>query len=186
MPNLGMMQKSPPGTYPELESILHDRLIEFLTVLKAPTTHKYHWTQRAQHIRILFNNHTQLLLIFDHTYKQKSDRQAFEKAWDTYVDTICKQYEDQAEQCYPENYPACEAEDTCFLCELQWDNMPNATKQHNKTNCCEMPEEEFLLPDISLFAPNSTKGSQDDRLNQHIWSINESSTNLPDCLEPLI
>ena len=186
MPNLSMMQKSPPGTYPELESILHDRLIEFLTVLKSPTTHKYHWTQRAQHIRILFNNHTQLLLIFDHTYKQKTDRQAFEKAWDTYVDTICKQYEDQAEQCYPENYPACEAEDTCFLCELQWDNMPNATKQHNKTNCCEMPEEEFLLPDISLFAPNSTKGSQDDRLNQHIWSINESSANLPDCLEPLM
>ena len=98
MPNLGMMQQSPPGTHPELESILHDRLIEFLTVLKAPTTHKYHWTQRAQHIRILFNHHSQLLLIFEHTYKQKSDRQAFEKAWDTYVDKICKQYEDHAEQ----------------------------------------------------------------------------------------
>ena len=42
MPNLGMLQNSPPGTHPELESILHDGIIEFLTVLKAPTAHKYH------------------------------------------------------------------------------------------------------------------------------------------------
>ena len=185
MPNLGMLQESLLGTHPELESKMHDQIIEFLTVLKAPTTHKYHCTQRAQHIRILFNHHSQLLLILDHTYKQKSDRQAFKKAWDTYVDRICKQYENQAEKCYPETYPACEAEGTCFLCELQWDNMPNATKQHNKSKCCKMLAEDILLPDISLFNPISTKGSQDDKLNQHIRSINKSSSQLSDCLEPL-
>ena len=185
MPNLGMLQKSPPGTHPELESFLHDRIIEFLVVLKAPTTHKYHWTQRALHLRTLINHHSDLLFIFQKTYEQKADHQAFETAWDEYVDKICKPYEDQAERCYPPGYPACEAEDICFLCKLQWDNMPNATKQHNKSQCCEMPAEDLLLPDVSFFQPNSTKGSQDEKLNQHIWSIDESSTQLPDCLEPI-
>ena len=161
-----MLQESPQGTHPELESILHDWIIEFLMVLKAPTTHKYHWTQRAQHLRILLNHHSQLLLILKHTYLPKSkDWQAFEHAWDTYVDKKCIQYKTQAENSYTDTYPACEAEDTCFLCKLQWNNMPNLTKQHNKSECCEMPAEEMLLLDISLFKPNSTKRSQDDKLN---------------------
>jgi hypothetical protein len=185
MPNLGMLQNSPQGTHPELESILHDRIMEFLIVLKAPTTHKYHWTQRAQQIRFLFNHHDELLHIFETTYTQKSDHQAFETAWDKYVEYVCKTYEDLAEKCYPQGYPACEAEDSCFLCRLQWDNMPNATRQHKKSQCCEMSAEDLLLPDISVFEPNSSKGSQDDKLNQHIWSINESSNQLPGCIEPI-
>ena len=185
MPNLRLLQNIPMGEYPPLESILHDRIIKFLIVLKAPTTHKYHWTQSAQHIRLLLDHHSKLLSILENTYKHKSDKQAFEKAWDKYVDKICKQYEEQAEKCYPKIYPACEAKDTCFLCKLKWDSMPNATKQHITSKCCEMPAEEQLLPDLSIFQPNSTKGSQDDKLNQHIWSINESSSQLPNCLEPM-
>ena len=130
------------GKYPPLESILLEPIIEFLIVLKAPTTHKYHWTQGAQHIILLFDHYSELLSILEDTYKYKSDKQAFEKALDKYVDEICKQYEDLAEKCYPETYPACEAEDTCFLCKLKWDSMPNATKQQNKSKCCEMPAEE--------------------------------------------
>ena len=41
MPNLGFLQKTPMGEKPMLERILHDRIIEFLIILKAPTTHKY-------------------------------------------------------------------------------------------------------------------------------------------------
>ena len=185
MPNLGFLQKTPMGENPMLEKILHERIIEFLIILKAPTTHKYHWTQRAQHFRLLLDHHKDLLSILENTYKHKLDKQAFENAWDQYVEKFCKPYEDQATKCFPPRYPACEAEDTCFLCELKWDSMPNATKQHKKSQCCEMSAEERLLPDISLFEPNSTKGSQDDRLNQHIWSINESSSQLPPCLEPI-
>ena len=49
MPNLGMLQESLLGTHPELESKMHDQIIEFLTVLKAPTTHKYHYTKSTTH-----------------------------------------------------------------------------------------------------------------------------------------
>ena len=47
MPNLGYLLKFKLGTHETLESLLHNRVLDYIQILKAPTTHKYHWTQKA-------------------------------------------------------------------------------------------------------------------------------------------
>ena len=185
IPNLGYLLKFKVGTHQQLETLLHDRVVDYIHILKAPTTHKHHWTQKAHWIRFLFKHHDQLYTFLLDTFKQiPNSPVAFETAWDRYVINFCQKYELAAESSYPKTYPACEAKDVCFLCALQWENSPNAVRRNNKCTCCEMKAEDFLLPEISFFEPDSTKGSQDDKLNQHIWSISENSSQLQECLEP--
>jgi hypothetical protein len=185
MPNLGYLLKSKLGTHQPLESLLHDRIVEYLHILKNPTTHAYHWNQKAHWIRFLFKHHDQLHNFMLDTFQQIPNSPiAFQTAWDRYVTNFCLKYELQATQHYPKPYPACAAKDVCLLCTLQWDKSPNATRRKSKCTCCEMKAEEFLLPEISFYEPNSTSGSQDDKLNQHIWSISDTSTQLIEPLEP--
>jgi hypothetical protein len=186
MPNLGYLSKFKLGTLQKLESLLHDRVIDYIYILKAPTTHKHHWIQKAQYLRLLLKHHDQLYTFLLDTFEQiPNNPTAYEIAWDRYVTNYCHNYELTAERAYPQTYPACEAEDTCFLCALQWENSPNAIRKSIKCTCCEMKAEDILLPEISLFEPDTPNGSQDERLNQHIWSLTDSSSQLPDCLEPM-
>ena len=47
IPNLGYLLKFKVGTHQQLETLLHDRVVDYIHILKAPTTHKHHWTQKA-------------------------------------------------------------------------------------------------------------------------------------------
>jgi hypothetical protein len=109
---------------------------------------------------------------------------AFTIAWDRYVALHCKPHEITAAQQYPSDFPACEDEDICMLCALQWENIPNFNAQPHKCECCEMPDEEILIPDLSIFIPNTPNGSQDEHRNQHLWSYTANTSKLQMCLTP--
>jgi len=109
---------------------------------------------------------------------------AFTTAWDRYVALNCKPYEVKAAKQYHSSFPACEAKDVCMLCALLWENTPNFQQKAHKCECCEMPDKELLLPDISIYIPRTPNGSQDDKHNQHLWSFTDSTSQLQECLKP--
>ena len=187
MPDLGYLAKHEPGTFPLLEELLEHRVLEYAALLLSPTSHHQHWQTKVNTIRFLYNNIDDLkdLLIHVHEDAYEGDsNDAFELAWDTYVERYCMTKEDIASQIYPPGYPACDAENTCYICELQWDNSQNAVRKRTKCTCCETTQEEYLLPDFSMFDPVTPNGSQDEHKNQHIWSISIDNNNLEKCLTP--
>jgi hypothetical protein len=128
----------------------------------------------------LNNNIDDLKDIIIHAYEGDSN-DAFELAWYTYEDRYCTPKEDIASQIYPPGYPAC---DTCNVCEIQWDNLQNAIRKRKKCTCCETIQEEYLLPDFSIFEPNTPNGLKDEYRNQHIWSLSMYNSKLQKCLMP--
>jgi hypothetical protein len=78
----------------------------------------------------------------------------------------------------------CDAENTCHICELQWDNSQNAVRKCQKCTCCETTQEEYLLPVFSMFDPVTPNGSKDEYRNQHIWSLSMDNSKLEKCLTP--
>ncbi len=62
----------------------------------------------------------------------KGSNDAFELAWDTYVDRYFVPKEGTEAQIYPAGYPACDAENKSYVCELQWDNSQNAIRKCEK------------------------------------------------------
>jgi len=187
MPNLGFLQKTTPGKYPQLERALHDRIIDFIQALASPTAHPYHWQNRAHYIRFLLNHYEDLHQILITTYQKEPDQnKAFQTAWDTYVLEICSHYEMAILEKIPSNYPACQAEDVCNLCELQWENTPNTMSMRKKCACCEMTASEKLIPELSFFIPLTPNGTQDELHNQHLWSYTSNLSNMQSCLDPNI
>jgi hypothetical protein len=68
----------------------------------------------------LYNNIEDLKDILIHVYEDanKGDsNDAFELAWDTYVERYCITKEKIESQIYPPGYPACDAENICHVCE---------------------------------------------------------------------
>ncbi len=187
MPDLGYLAKHEPGKFPLLEELLEQRVLEYVSLLLNPTSHHYHWQTKLNTIRFLYNNIDDLKDILIHVYEdayEGDSNDAFELAWDTYVERYCATKEDIASQIYPLGYPACDAENTCHICELQWDNSQNAVRKRQKCTCCETTQEEYLLPDFSLFDPVTPNGSQDEYRDQHIWSLSMDNSNLEKCLTP--
>ena len=189
MPNLGMLSSKRYGTFTYLDQLLHDRIIEFIIILKGPNSHPDHWEERHHYLRILLNYNTQLENIMFNKLKQKPEREnttkgAFEQAWDQYVLQYCTPIEENVKFSYPPNYPACEAEDTCTICETSWQQSPNAVRLRDKCECCEFETSQFHLPGIPIFKPNPQDGSQDEYLNKHLWSLNTEVSKLPECLKP--
>jgi hypothetical protein len=185
VPNLGFLIKQPLGGQQKLDHMLHNRILEFMVALSSPTAHPYHLEQRIPILRLLLKHFSQLHKIFIAVFDAKYDNpKAFTIAWDRYVTLHCHPYEEKAKNNYDRTYPACEAEDICHLCALKWENTPNFHKQAHKCECCEMPEDDLLLSDISIYVPQTPNGSKDAHHNQHLWSFTASTSQLQDCLTP--
>lgn len=190
MPNLGMLSSEKHGKYTYLDQLLHDRIVEFIIILKGPNSHPDHWEERQLYLRVLlnYNNHLELIMIKiinENPNRENSTKGAFEQAWDQYVLEYCKPIEENVKFSYPPSYPACEAEDVCTICETAWEELPNAIRLRDKCTCCEFDKSsEFHLPGVPIFKPNPQDGSQDEYLNQHLWSINTEVNKLPECMKP--
>ena len=193
VPNLEVLKKSEPGKYPDLESRLHKCVIDFLIFLKYPTSHKQHWERRQTYLPWLIKDYHLFLVIWEqciHTLQSKSygksAKYSKDFAWRIYLDTVFQSYEKAVDELnvWP-NFPACEAEDTCMLCAIQFQGTDNITKP-TKCDCCEMkdPEEEKLIPELSTFGPLTPNGSRDESHNKHLLSLTASTTGLQSCLEP--
>jgi hypothetical protein len=156
--------------------------------LLSPTTHSHHWQTKLNTIRFLYNNIDDLKDILVHVYEdayEGDSNNAFELAWDTYVDRYCTPKEEIVSQIYPPGYPACDAESICYIRKLQWDSSQNAIRKRKKcTTCCETIQEEYLLPDFSIFEPNTPNGSKDKYRNKHIWNLSMDNSKLEKCLTP--
>jgi hypothetical protein len=57
-------------------------------------------------------------------------------------------------------------------------------RKRQKCTCCETTQEEYLLPDFSIFEPISPNESKDEYKNQHIWSLSMDNSKLEKCLTP--
>jgi hypothetical protein len=73
VPNLGLLQTHLPGTFHQLDQMLHNRVIEFITALALPTAHPYHWQQRAKTLHLLLKHFSQLHNIFISVYSIMHD-----------------------------------------------------------------------------------------------------------------
>jgi hypothetical protein len=172
VPNLGLLQAHPPGTFHQLDHMLCERITEFIPALASPTAHPYHWQQQAQTLRLLLKHFSQLHNIFILVYSIMYDNpNAFTNASDCYVAVHCKPYKITAAKKYLSNFPACEDEDICML--------PNFNSTAHKCKCCEMPDEDILIPELSIFIPTTPNGSQDENQN-----FTASTSKLQDCLIP--
>jgi hypothetical protein len=79
-------------------------------LLLDPTSHPHHWQNKVNVLRFLCNNIDNLKDILIHVYEdtyQGDSKEAFELAWDTYIDRYCIPKEDTTSQIYPSGYPAC-------------------------------------------------------------------------------
>jgi len=91
--------------------------------------------------------HNIFILVYSIMYNNPN---AFTTAWDGYVTVHCRPYKNTAAKKYSSNFPACEAEDICMLCSLKWENTPNFNFKAHKCECCEMPDEDILIPELSI------------------------------------
>ncbi len=92
MPDLGYLAKHEPGTFPLLEELLEHRVLEYVALLLSPTSHHQHWQTKVNTIRFLYNNIDDLKDVLIHVYEdayEGDSNDAFELAWDTYVERYC-------------------------------------------------------------------------------------------------
>ncbi len=104
-----------------------------------------HWQNKVNIIIFLYNNKDILKDILIHVYEdayKEDSKDTFILASDTYVDIYCIPKEDTASRIYPSR--TCDKENTCYVCELQLDNLQNAIRKHDKCTCCEVIQEEYL------------------------------------------
>jgi len=68
VPNLDILNKTEPGTHPDLESLLHKCIVDFLIFLKYPTSHKQHWERRQTYLPWLVKDYFLFLVIWEQAH----------------------------------------------------------------------------------------------------------------------
>ena len=117
VPNLGLLNKLKPGTNPQMEIILHHRIIEFIFFLAAPVMHKKHWEDQQWYLPWLIQDYPMFAILWEKGMKMmfKEKRQGNIKfvkdaLWQCYLEKFFQPYVDQIINKFLKGFPACEAE----------------------------------------------------------------------------